>query len=59
MLNLEELQRGFEHLTPEMLDQLIDWWIRDPIKPNRDIMAPILMGEKLRRMELEYVLHNE
>jgi len=58
MLKLEKLKQGFTHLTNEMLDNVIDWWMRPPVKFEKDLILPRLLEEKLNRMELDYELHS-
>lgn len=58
MLKLENLKKGFNHLTNEMLDNIIEWWQRPPDKFERDLILPRLLEEKLNRMELDYEIHN-
>jgi hypothetical protein len=53
MLKLENLKKQFEHLTNEMLDNIIAWWLRDPPKFERDLVLPRLLEEKIRRMSNE------
>ncbi len=53
MTKLETLKRGYEHLTNEMLNQTIDWWLKEA-KPNKDLLLPRLLEEKLRRNEIHY-----
>ena len=54
MTRLEILKKGYEHLTNEMLDQIIDWWMVERANYEKDILLPRLIEEKLNRSELHY-----
>ena len=53
MTYLEKLQKGYVHLTNEMLDGIIEWWLNGPW-PNKDLLLPRLIEEKLNRNEIHY-----
>lgn len=53
MLNLENLQRGWSHLTNDMLENEITWW-KNCKNEKRDLILPRLLEERLRRMEFDY-----